>query len=340
MRADGGPRSSTRPTRHFRTSLQLVRPAELAADPLPPGFPEPSPQRLVRRPAAPAPPPTPSTSPQRASKPSLAVADQVGGAAGPVARRSACRSPTPPAAPARTSRTATAARTRRCRRRSRASAASVSTPEPRDALLRRERLPERAEVRHLRPGEHDAERRPPPTPVRGAEQIDRPLLGAVVRQVPDDHFAGRDAPRRRAARRGRRRCIRPDRRPALAARRGRPARRARSPRRASDGVCTNTRSACRSSQRRCGAVYCRRVRSGGSVGSPRCRNGVSRNGTPRRRASRSPHAIGNEYGKAVAWTASSGPSNRPASRHIAGQTGLHGSGEALPAARGERARAL
>ncbi len=89
-------------------------------------------------------------------------------------------------------------------------------------------------------------------------------------------------------------------------------------------VCTNTPSACRSSQRRCGAVYCRRVRSCGSVGSPRCRNGVRKNGTPRRRASRSPHTIGNEYGNAVAWTASSGPSYRPASRHIAGQIGLHG----------------
>jgi hypothetical protein len=71
-------------------------------------------------------------------------------------------------------------------------------------------------------------------------------------------------------------------------------------------------------------VYWRRVRSRGSSGSPVWRNGVRRKGTPRRRARRSPQAIGNEYGKAVAWTASSGPSCRPAAAHIAGQTGLHG----------------
>ena len=58
------------------------------------------------------------------------------------------------------------------------------------------------------------------------------------------------------------------------------------------------------------------------------------------RASRSPQAIGNEYGNAVAWTASSGPSKRPASRHIAGQIGLHGSGQALPAAERDERRGL
>jgi len=69
--------------------------------------------------------------------------------------------------------------------------------ESRHAILRRKAFPERAEVRHLRSGQHHPEPAPGrPHPFGGAEQIDRSFLGTVVRQVPDHDFAFGNAPSR------------------------------------------------------------------------------------------------------------------------------------------------
>ena len=73
---------------------------------------------------------------------------------------------------------------------------SVKTPSRVTRSLRCECFPKRAEVWHLRPGQHDAEPLSHrPCPFRRAKQIDGSFLRAVVREVPDRDFARRNSPR-------------------------------------------------------------------------------------------------------------------------------------------------
>src|SRR5262249_3978180 len=56
-------------------------------------------------------------------------------------------------------------------------------------------VPKAGEVWHLRPRQNNAKLTALlPRSFRGAQQIDAPLLAALVRQMPDDHFILSDAP--------------------------------------------------------------------------------------------------------------------------------------------------
>ena len=212
----------------------------------------------------------------------------------PGKRGSASRWPTLRAAPARTNPTATAGakqsipakKSRFCcvgehaeprdhsvsmsigRARTRGSSASPGRPARRGTAC---------------PAAHD--------PFRGAQQIDRALLDAVVRQMPDHDLVRHSCPTRRAARsrlppvHSPRIDAQPLQMHALC-----PARRVDNARRVRRASARTRHRPAAAATCRCGAVYCRRVRSCGSSGSPRCRNGVRKNGTPRRRASRRPHS--------------------------------------------------